>query len=145
MFLTDVPPIKFVKKMKSTRPVWNTPGNLITSFWPHCGVHTAESEWPLKNLKMPLHRFQGAGAAGLRELARPGCTHVGGTTKVETTVCSGLGGSRRYHIVTRVQLGSQAKSAAFPISWPLLSLWLLLTGHRGSSCSLLPLQALPLL
>lgn len=47
-----------------------------------------------KNLKMQMHRFQGVGGAALRELARLGCTRVGGITKVEATVCSGLGRSQ---------------------------------------------------
>lgn len=55
-----------------------------------------------KNLKMQLHRFQGVGGAALRELARLGCTRVGGITKAEATVCSGLGRSQE---ITRSNQG----------------------------------------
>lgn len=41
---------------------------------------------------MRLHRFEGVGGVQSSELARPGCTHVGGITKAEATVCSSLGG-----------------------------------------------------
>lgn len=86
---------------------------------------------------MQLCRFHGVGGAGLKELARPGCTVWEALHSLKLLSVLVLAGPRRYHTVPRGPVGSLTKVCLFP--------YLLVshggfshTGHIGSHCPLLP-------